>query len=77
MNTPPKDADANRRTPRSSIAVSDKIVCEGEACIGKSLTHPTAAPEDAEQEGGNKKGLSSSMSVGGRDACSGEACIGK
>lgn len=75
MNNKPKDANAISRTFRSSISVSNKKVCDDEACIGKDVNPPTvpSAPLDEKK----KKSPGTSMAVGGKQACSDDACIGK
>ncbi len=78
MNTMPKGAKAKDRNFRSSISVSNKEVCEDEACIGKNVNPTTATPAEAAQPGksGNKSS-GTSISVGGKEACAEDACIGK
>ena len=78
MNTMPKGAKANSRNFRSSISVSNKEVCEDEACIGKDVKPPTVTPAKATQaDKHGKKPSGTSMSVSGNEACSEDACIGK
>ena len=78
MNNTPKTAKPKDRNFRSSISVSNKEVCEDEACIGKSVNPTTATPAEAAQPGKSGKNPSgTSMSVSGKDACSEDACIGK
>ncbi len=78
MKDTPKGADANDRNFRSSISVSNKEVCEDEACIGKNVNPTTETPAEAAQPGKRgKKPSGTSISVSGKEACSEDACIGK
>ena len=78
MNTPPKSAKPKDRNFRSSISVSNKEVCEDEACIGKTVNPTTDKPAEASQmDKSEKKPSGTSMSVGGKEACAEDACIGK
>ena len=78
MNTTPKGAKANSRNFRSSISVSNKEVCEDEACIGKDVQPTTVTPAEATPaDKSGKKSSETSMSVGGNEACAEDACIGK
>jgi len=78
MNTKPKGIKVESRNFRSSISVSNKKVCEDEACIGQDVEHATATPAEAIQPGkSGKKSSGTSISVGGKEACSEDACIGK
>jgi hypothetical protein len=78
MNTPPKSAKPKDRNFRSSISVSNKKVCEDEACIGKAVNPTTDTPAEAtQQDKSGKKPSGTSMSVGGKEACAEDACIGK
>jgi len=78
MNTTPKGAKANSRNFRSSISVSNKEVCEDEACIGKDVQPTNVTPAEATQAvKSSKKSSETSMSVGGNEACAEDACIGK
>ena len=78
MKMPPKSAKPKDRNFRSSISVSNKEVCEDEACIGKDVnpTNDTAA-EAKQPDKSGKKPSGTSMSVGGKEACAEDACIGK
>jgi hypothetical protein len=77
MSSPDRENDDDRK-PRSSIVISDMVVCEDEACIGKTDTPPQARPEDTSRQEVNKgKSSGTSISVGGREVCSDDACIGK
>ena len=78
MNTTSNDAKAKDRNFRSSISVSNKKVCEDEACIGKDVNSTTATPAEAPQpEKRGKKPSGTSISVSGKEACAEDACIGK
>jgi hypothetical protein len=78
VNTPPKNEKPKDRHFRSSISVSDKEVCEDEACIGKTVNPITDMPAESSQpDKSGKKPSGTSMSVGGKEACSEDACIGK
>ena len=78
MNTPPKSAKAKDRNFRSSISVSNKEVCEDEACIGKNVNSAAETPAEPKQQGkSGKKPSGTSISVSGKEACSEDACIGK
>lgn len=78
MNTPPKSAKPGDHNFRSSISVSNKEVCEDEACIGKTVNPLTDAPAEPKQpDKSGKKPSGTSMSVGGKEACAEDACIGK
>jgi hypothetical protein len=78
MNTTPKGEKAKDHHFRSSISVSNKEVCEDEACIGKAVNPTTDKPAEASQPDKNvKKPSGTSMSVGGKEACAEDACIGK
>ena len=78
MNTPPKSAKPGDHHFRSSISVSNKEVCEDEACIGKTVNPITDTPAQASQpDTPEKKSSGTSMSVGGKEACAEDACIGK
>ena len=76
MNSTPKSA--TRGTFRSSISVSNKKVCEDEACIGKAVKPATVTSAEATQpDKSSKKTSGTSISVSGKEACSEDACIGK
>ena len=78
MNSTPKGAKAKDRNFRSSISVSNKEVCEDEACIGKDVNAAAETPAEATQpEKSGKKRSGTSISVGGKEACAEDACIGK
>jgi hypothetical protein len=78
MNTPPKNEKPRDHNFRSSISVSNKKVCEDEACIGKDVNPAADTPSEASQpEKSEKKPSGTSMSVGGKEACAEDACIGK
>ena len=78
MNHTPKCANANSRNFRSSISVSNKKVCEDEACIGKEVNPAADTPAEATQpDKSSKKPSGTSISVSGKEACSEDACIGK
>ena len=78
MNSTPRGAKANRGTFRSSISVSNKKVCEDEACIGKDVNPAAETPAEPEQpDKSGKKPSGTSISVGGKEACAEDACIGK
>ena len=71
---------ADRPKSHSSISVSNKIVCEDEACIGKvadkrDASNEKAAQQDTRRDKSQRPGTS--MSIGGENACSDEACVGK
>lgn len=70
MNKTSLNKEPNNQTPHSSITVSDKIVCEDDACIGK-----VAGPHS--ELSAEIKRQSTSMSVRGRRVCTDDACIGK
>lgn len=68
----------DRSKTRSSMGISQKIVCEDEACIGKVVNSASPAPgETGSEEKKSKKSTGSSMSIGGSEICSEDACIGK
>jgi hypothetical protein len=68
----------DRSKARSSLGISQKIVCEDEACIGKVVDSASSAPgETGSEDKKANKSNSSSMSIGGSDICSEDACIGK
>lgn len=70
--------ETNRGGSRSSIAVSRKIVCEDEACIGKEANSKDSSSTDrAKVDKPSGKSSGTSMSIGGKEACSNDACIGK
>ena len=78
MKTPSKSVKPGDHHFRSSISVSNKEVCEDEACIGKTVKPTTDTPAEASQpDTRGKKSSGTSMSVGGKEACSEDACIGK
>ena len=78
MSTTPKGATAKDHNFRSSISVSNKEVCEDEACIGKDVQPTAETPAEAAQPvKSGKKPSGTRMSVGGKEACSEDACIGK
>ena len=78
MNSTPKGAKANSRNFRSSISVSNKKVCEDEACIGKEVNATTGKPgKTTPLDKSSKTPSGTSISVGGEEACSEDACIGK
>jgi hypothetical protein len=75
-----KNESAKRQNAHSSISVSNQVVCEDDACIGKSVGKHIGPTEKAVHEDNERKAPQSprtSMSVGGKDACSDDACIGK
>ena len=76
--TPSKAATRHRF--KSSMSVSQQVVCEDEACIGKSAGTPAAPTARAVQSASDSKrpaSASGSITVGGKPACEDEACIGK
>lgn len=78
MSTTRKGAKAKDHNFRSSISVSNKEVCEDEACIGKDVNPAADTPAEASQpDKSGKKPSGTSISVGGKEACSEDACIGK
>jgi hypothetical protein len=78
MRTTPKGAKAKDHNFRSSISVSNKEVCEDEACIGKDVQPTTVTTAEVPQpDKSGKKTSGTSISVGGKEACSEDACIGK
>ena len=71
---------ANSPKTHSSISVSNKIVCEDEAYIGKAIGNRDALTGQAERQDKDRGKLGqpgTSISIGGKDACIGESCIGK
>ena len=78
MNFKDIDTETNQPTPKSSIAVSEEIVCEDEACIGKEV-NPKDLPSsgEAHSKKRSRKSSGTSISIGGEEACSDDACIGK
>lgn len=73
-------ANQNDRTDdpgvKSSMSVSQKVICEDEACLGKVVRSvPPTADETARTD--KKKPAGSSMAIGGKEICSDDACIGK
>jgi len=78
MNKTPKNAKANSRNFRSSMSVSNKEVCEDEACIGKDVNPAADTPAETKQpDKSGRKPSGTSISVGGKEACAEDACIGK
>ena len=78
MKDTPKGAKTKSRTFRSSISVSNKKVCEDEACVGKDAKPTTAtAAEATPPDKSGKRPSGTSMSVSGKEACAEDACIGK
>jgi len=78
MNGTPPNKKAGDQDPHSSITVSDRVVCEDEACIGKVAdpqTKPSATTEPQVEK--RRKRQVTTMSVGGKKACTDDACIGK
>jgi hypothetical protein len=70
----------DRSRTHSSISVSNKIVCEDEACIGKVVGDRNEQIDQAEQQDkdrGKARKSGTSMLIGGKDACTDESCIGK
>jgi hypothetical protein len=60
------------------MSVSQQVVCEDDACIGKNAEQPAAPPAgDASLASDSKSPASGSMAVAGQPACENEACIGK
>jgi hypothetical protein len=78
MNRTPPNKKARRQNSHSSITVSDRVVCEDEACIGKAA-NPQTKPAVTTEPQAEKKGKRqvTTMSVGGKKACTDDACIGK
>jgi hypothetical protein len=78
MNKTSQKKEANHQTPHSSITVSDKIVCEDDACIGK-VAGPQSKPtvERDRQDKKRRKRQGTSMSVRGKSVCADDSCIGK
>lgn len=75
-----KKKKTNRPKTHSSISVSNKIVCEDEACIGKVVGNRNALTGQAERhdkEKGKARKPGTSMSIGGKNACADDSCIGK
>lgn len=63
---------------RSSIAVSSEIVCEDEACIGKSVKTPTPLAQESDKVSEKQtKQPGTAMSFSGKEGCTDEACVGK
>ena len=71
-----KDDGTDHPTTKSSMSVSDKVVCEGEACIGSVDASVAPSQMEAKRQGKKQSGASS-MAVGGEEICSDDACIGK
>ena len=78
MQKPPNAPQQPRRGTTSSISVAGRIVCEDEACIGKTDGTAAAPPEpSAEPLEKPKPAATGSISVSGKPACTDEGCIGK
>ncbi len=78
MNRRDIDTETNQPASKSSIAVSDEIVCEDEACIGKKV-NPKDLPSsiEAQPKKRSRNSPGTSMSISGEEACSDDVCIGK
>lgn len=76
MTEPNHSNPTDRSATKSSMSVSQEIMCEGEACIGKMAgpEHSTSAGTATSEK---KESSGSSMGIAGKEICSGEACIGK
>lgn len=78
MKKKAQQPSADTRPFQTSISVSDTMVCEDDACIGKTADAPdTSSMATSSPSGDSAKRLRSSISIGGRPACTDEACIGK
>jgi hypothetical protein len=78
MKQKDQNTETNRPTSKSSIAVSRKIVCEDEACIGKEVkVYDLSSTNQAEDNKQNRKSPGTIISIGGKEACSDDACIGR
>lgn len=78
MNRKPLNKKARPRNSHSSITVSDKVVCEDEACIGKVAGPQTKQAQLTESQAEKRrKRQVTTISVGGKKACTDDACIGK
>ena len=77
MKKTPSEA-ATRHRCKSSMSVSQKVICEDDACIGKRVDTPPAPPARAAlSTSDSKRPASGSITVSGKPACEDEACIGK
>ncbi len=75
-----KKGPATPQRTHSSISVSNHVVCEDEACIGKVADLPNGTTDNDEHPGETPEQTrrpGTRMSVGGKDACYDDACIGK
>ncbi len=78
MKKTPSNKTSSRRRFKSSMSVSQQVVCEDDACIGKNAGQPAASPaRNASAASNSKSSTSGSMTVAGQPACEDEACIGK
>ncbi|WP_319522005.1 hypothetical protein [uncultured Desulfosarcina sp.] len=78
MNGTPPNKKARDQYSHSSITVSDRVVCEDEACIGKVAGPQTKLSAIAEpQAEKRRKRQVTTLSVGGKKTCTDDACIGK
>ena len=78
MKQKAQQPSADTRPFKTTISVSNTMVCEDDACIGKTADEPKiASVENASSKGNSSKPSRSSMSIGGTPACTDEACIGK
>lgn len=63
---------------KSSMSLSQKIICEGDACIGKdAILESVSRPETMKKESRPQKSPGTRMTIGGEVICSDDSCIGK
>ena len=64
----------DRPTTKSSMSVSQEVVCKDEECIAKVANSDRSNPAKAGRTD-KKKSAGSSMTIGGKEICSDEGCI--
>ena len=78
MNEKTKNDKTDPSKPKSSMSLSDEVVCEDEACIGKDTTPENASNTDMlKTKHKSKDSSGTSMAIGGKVICSDDACIGE
>jgi hypothetical protein len=69
---------ATRQRFKSSMSISQQVICEDDACIGRQADRPSTSPTvETNAASDSKRTTSDSITVGGKPACEDEACIGK
>ena len=78
MNEKMKNDNTDPSKPKSSMSLSDEVMCEDEACIGKDAAPGNASNTDPmKTKHKSKESSGTSMAIGGKVICNDDACIGE